>query len=126
MAEQRQKDLINRLADVGEEAFTRVAGSPATSRLIESMGGMRERLDDVQKKVLGLDALERRVAELEQRLDDLDKPKAGTPRSRASAPKSAGGSSRSSASDTSGSGTPRPRSSGSGSSGSGTPKKPSS
>ena len=106
MAEQRQKDLINRLADVGEEAFTRVAGSPATSRLIESVGGMRERLDDVQKKVRGLDALERRVAELEQRLDALDKPKprsTGTTRSRASAPKSTGGSSRSSASGTSGS-----------------------
>ena len=122
MAEQRQKDLINRLADVGEEAFTRVAGSPATSRLIESVGGMRERLDDVQKKVRGLDALERRVAELEQRLDALDKPKprsTGATRSRASAPKSTGGSSRSSASGTSGSGTPRPRSSG-------TSKKPTS
>ncbi len=75
MAQRRQKDILNRLADVGEEAFTRVAGSPATSRLLETVGGMRERLDEVQKKVRGIDALERRVEKLEKRLDDLDKPK---------------------------------------------------
>jgi uncharacterized protein YoxC len=81
---QRQKDLINRLADAGEEAFSRVASSQATSRLVESIGGMRERLDDVQKKVRGIEALEQRVAQLERRLDELDKPKraSGTTRSR--------------------------------------------
>ncbi len=90
MAQRRQKDLINRLADVGEEAFSRVAGSQTTARVVESIGGMRERLDDVQKKVRGLDALERRVATLERRLDELDKPKtrsSGTTRSRAASAK---------------------------------------
>jgi hypothetical protein len=79
MAHRRnQKDLLGRLSDVGEEALSRVAGSPTASRVFDSVGGMRERLDDVQKKLRGLDALERRVAKLEQRVEELAKPKRST------------------------------------------------
>lgn len=86
-----QKDLLTRLSDVGEEALSRVAGSPTTARLIDSVGGMRERLDDVQKKVRGLDALEKRVAMLEKRVEELSKPKrtAAATRSRAATTKRA-------------------------------------
>ena len=86
-----QKDLLTRLSDVGEEALSRVAGSPTTTRLLDSVGGMRERLDDVQKKVRGLDALEKRVAKLEKRVDELSKPKrtAASTRSRAATTKRA-------------------------------------
>jgi uncharacterized protein YoxC len=84
----QQKDLLSRLSDVGEEAISRVAGSQTTTRLIESVGGMRERLDDVQKKVRGLDALEKRVAKLEKRVAELSKPKRATAsRSRTTAKK---------------------------------------
>ena len=88
---EEQKDLLTRLSDVGEEALSRVAGSPATARLLDSVGGMRERLEDVQKKVRGLDALEKRVAKLEKRVDELSKPKrtAAATRSRASTTKRA-------------------------------------
>jgi hypothetical protein len=79
MAHRRnQKDLLGRLSDVGEEALSRVAGSPTASRVFDSVGGMRERLDDVQKKLRGLDALEKRVAKLEQRVEELSKPKRST------------------------------------------------
>jgi hypothetical protein len=79
MAQQdKQKDLLTRLSDVGEEALSRVAGSPTTARVMETVGGMRERLDDVQKKVRGLDALEKRVAKLEKQVDELSKPKRTT------------------------------------------------
>jgi uncharacterized protein YoxC len=71
----QQKDLLTRLSDAGEEALSRVAGSTTTSRVMETVGGMRERLDDVQRKVRGLDALEKRVAKLEKRVDELSKPK---------------------------------------------------
>jgi hypothetical protein len=88
MAQRGQKDLLTRLSDVGEEALSRVAGSQATSRVLESVGGMRERLDDVQRKVRGLDALEKRVAKLEKRVDELSKAKPSTtPRARASTTK---------------------------------------
>jgi hypothetical protein len=75
MADKSQKDLLTRLSDVGEEALSRVANSQTTARLLDSVGGMRERLDDVQKKVRGLDALEQRVAKLEKQVADLSKPK---------------------------------------------------
>jgi uncharacterized protein YoxC len=88
MAKRGQKDLLTRLSDVGEEALSRVAGSQATSRVLEGVGGMRERLDDVQRKVRGLDALEKRVAKLEKRVDELSKAKPSTtPRARASTTK---------------------------------------
>jgi len=89
MAQQnKQKDLLSRLSGVGEEAISRVASSQTTTRLIETVGGMRERLDDVQKKVRGLDALEKRVAKLEKRVAELSKPKrATTSRSRTTAKK---------------------------------------
>ena len=85
----QQKDLLTRLSDVGEEALSRVAGSQATARVLEGVGGMRERLDDVQRKVRGLDALEKRVTKLEKRVDELSKPKraASPSRSRASTTK---------------------------------------
>jgi hypothetical protein len=74
----KQKDLLTRLSDAGEEALQRVAGSQATSRVVETIGGMRDRLDEVQKKVRGLDALEERVTKLEKRVDELAKPKRST------------------------------------------------
>lgn len=93
MAKARQKDILNRLADAGEEAFSRVAGSQTTSRLVEGMTGLRERMDDVQRKVRGLDALERRVAQLEQQVADLQKPKTTRARSASSRSASSGSSS---------------------------------
>jgi hypothetical protein len=76
--ESKQKDLLGRLSDAGEEALSRVAGSQTTARVVDTLGGMRERLDDMQKKVRGLDALEQRVTKLEQRVDELSKPKRAT------------------------------------------------
>jgi uncharacterized protein YoxC len=88
MAQKNQKDFLTRLSDVGEEALSRVAGSQTTTRVLDTVGGMRERLDDVQKKVRGLDALEKRVAKLEKRVEELSKPKRATAsRSRASTTK---------------------------------------
>ena len=92
MANQKQ-DILSRLADKGEGALNRVAGSQTTARVVESVTGLRERMDDVQKKVRGLDELEKRVAELEKQLADLQKakakPKTTRPRSATSAaPKS--------------------------------------
>jgi hypothetical protein len=86
MAERKsQKDLLSRLSDVGEEALSRVAGSPTTSRVLDTVGGMRERVDEIQKKVRGLDALEKRVAKLEKRVDELSKPKPSTSATRSRA-----------------------------------------
>ena len=85
MADQKQ-DILSRLADKGEGALTRVAGSQTTARVVESVTGLRERMDDVQKKVRGLDELEKRVAKLEKQLAELKKPKA-KPKTASSSPR---------------------------------------
>ena len=85
MANEKQ-DILSRLADKGEGALTRVAGSQTTARVVESVTGLRERMDDVQKKVRGLDELEKRVAKLEKQLAELKKPKA-KPKTASSSPR---------------------------------------
>lgn len=82
MAQTRQRDILGKLADAGEEALSRVAGSQATARVLETVNGMRERIDELQKRMLGLDRLEKRVAKLEKTVAELQKPK--TARSRSS------------------------------------------
>jgi uncharacterized protein YoxC len=87
MAQQKgQRDLLTRLSDAGEEALSRVTSSSATTRLLETVSGMRDRLDEMQKKVRGLDALEQRVKKLEQRVDELAKTKRATASTRRRAP----------------------------------------
>lgn len=92
-----KQDIISKLADKGEEAFSRVAGSQTTARVVDSVTGMRERMDEVQKKVRGLDELEQRVAKLEKQLAELQKPK---PKPRTTRPASASSAARKSAATT--------------------------
>jgi hypothetical protein len=69
-----QKDAITRLAEQGEEAFQRISELIGGTRFVEAMNGMRDRVDDMSKRIRSLDPLEKRVAELERRLDALSKP----------------------------------------------------
>jgi phage shock protein A len=78
MAQAKQKDVITRLAEQGEEAFQRIAEVFGGARFVEAMNSMRERVDDLSKKIRSLDPLEKRVAELERRLDALSKPARST------------------------------------------------
>lgn len=63
-----RKDLLTRLADAGEEAIGRLADTPGAERFMGAIGGMRDRMDELQKRVRGIEDLERRVAALEARL----------------------------------------------------------
>jgi uncharacterized protein involved in exopolysaccharide biosynthesis len=85
---QQQKDVIGRLAETGEEALQRLADLPGGARLVEAGNALRDRVDDLTKRVRSLDPLERRVAELERRLDALSK---GKPTGRAPAKRSTAG-----------------------------------
>jgi hypothetical protein len=95
------KDLLSRLADAGEEAIGRLAEAPGAERLTGVANSMRDRIDELQKKVRGIDALEARVADVERRLAAVEgsagRPRASTsagspaPRKPASAPKRAPG-----------------------------------
>ena len=63
---------MDRLADLGEEAIQRIGNAPGGDRVLAAMAGTRDRLDDLQKRVRGLEELDKRVAAMERRLDKLE------------------------------------------------------
>ena len=66
------KDIFSRLADAGEEVIAKVAGLPGTGRALEQAQTALARLDELQKRLLGVEALEKRIAELEMRVAELE------------------------------------------------------
>ena len=83
-----EKDLMTRLADAGEEALQRLAELPGGQRALTAVNDLRARVDDLAKKVRGIDALEARVAKLEKELAALKKAKAPARRSTTRKPAS--------------------------------------
>jgi len=84
-AKTQVKPLVERLADVGEEALQRIADLPGGQRVLGAMNDLRSRVDELSKKVRGLDALERRVEVLEKQVSALkSKPPRRSPATRAS------------------------------------------
>ena len=74
------KDLVTRLADAGEEALQRLSELPGGQKALTAFNDLRSRVDELSKKVRGIDALEARVAKLEKELAALKK--ARTPERR--------------------------------------------
>ena len=90
MAQRGQKDLLHKLADKGEEAISKLADVPAADKVLNAATGMGKRLDDMQKRIRGLESIEKRVAALERRVDKLadttgSKKRRATPAKRTSA-----------------------------------------
>jgi len=81
------RDLLTMLADRGEEAIQKLSDTPGADRLLGVAQSMRERLDEIQKRVRGIDALEARVAELERKVEKLSAPSAKRAPARKRAPK---------------------------------------
>lgn len=67
------KDFISRLADAGEEALHRLTELPGGQKAVAAVNELKERVDDLARKVRGIDALETRVAELEKEVAALKK-----------------------------------------------------
>ncbi len=70
------KDFVTRLTDAGEEALQRIADLPGGQKALTAINELRTRVDDLGKKVRGIDALEERVAKLEKDVSALKKDKA--------------------------------------------------
>jgi hypothetical protein len=68
MAKTQQKDILTRFQDLGTEALHKLADVPGGSKLVEVANETKSRLDEMQKKLRGLDELEKRVARLEKQL----------------------------------------------------------
>jgi hypothetical protein len=90
MARPRQRNLVERLADVGEEAIQRIGSAPGADRVLGTLNNVRDRVDDLQKRMRGLENLEKRLAAAERRLDKLE----GKGKTTTTARKSSSGSTR--------------------------------
>ena len=78
------KDLLGRLADAGEDAINRLGEAPGMDRVLGFANSTRDRLDELTKRVRGIDELEKRVAKLEAELKKQSK----APAKRSTAKKS--------------------------------------
>lgn len=68
-----RNDLFGRLADISEEAMQRLSDAPGGERVVNTLNSMRDRVDELQKRVRGLEDLEKRLAALERRVDKIAK-----------------------------------------------------
>lgn len=60
------EDVIGRLAGKGEQAVQRLAELPGGSRALKAFNDLKVRVDDLSRRMRGVDALEQRVAKLEK------------------------------------------------------------
>jgi phage shock protein A len=79
-----QKDIVSRLAEAGEEALQRLSDLPGGQRAATAFNDLRSRVDELGKKVRGIDALEARVAKLEKEVATLKRGSSGRSTTRKS------------------------------------------
>lgn len=79
MATARRSDLLGRLADLSEEAIQRLTEVPGADRAVGALNALRERTDELQRRVRGLEGMEQRLAALERKVDKLSKSSSATP-----------------------------------------------
>jgi hypothetical protein len=79
MANTQQKDLFTQVRDLGSDALNKLSDVPGGSKLVDFAHDTRNRLEEMQKKVRGIDALEQRVAKLELQVATLEKKPARKP-----------------------------------------------
>jgi hypothetical protein len=71
-----EKDFVTRLAEAGEDALQRISDLPGGQRAVGAFNDLRNRVDDLSRRVRGIDALEVRVAKLEKEVASLKRPSA--------------------------------------------------
>jgi hypothetical protein len=73
MAGTRRNDLLGRLADISEEALQRLSDTPGADKLLGAMNALRDRTDELQRRVRGIETLEQRIEALERKVEKLMK-----------------------------------------------------
>lgn len=73
MAEDKRSDLLGKLAELSEEAIHRLQDAPGGDRVVGTMNAMKDRLDELQRRVRGIDELEARLSSLERKVEKLAK-----------------------------------------------------
>ena len=80
------KTPLDRLASLGEEVLGKAAHNPAASRVLQGAMQLKERVDELTKRVRGLEGMEKRLADVEARLAKLEKPPRKKPAPKAENP----------------------------------------
>jgi hypothetical protein len=78
---EQSDDVIRRLAGRGEETLQKLADLPGGTRALRAFNDLRNRVDDLSKKMRGVEKLEARVDKLEREVAALKRAR------KASAPK---------------------------------------
>jgi uncharacterized protein (DUF3084 family) len=65
------RDMIARLAERGEQTIARLADLPGGHKALQAVNDLRARVDELGKKVRGIDVLEQRVETLETEIAAL-------------------------------------------------------
>ena len=87
MAAEKRNDLLGRLSDLSDEALHRLQEAPGGDRVVGAVNSIRDRVDELQKRVSGIDELERRLGALERKVDKLAKGSGAAPARREKTPK---------------------------------------
>jgi hypothetical protein len=72
MAEPRNS--LSSLSSFSEDLFGKASKNPAATKFLQGANQLRERMDDLSRRLRGLDTLEQRVIDLEARVAKLEKP----------------------------------------------------
>jgi uncharacterized small protein (DUF1192 family) len=79
---QTDKDTLERLAGKGEATLQRLAELPGGTKALKAFNDLRVGVDDLTKKVRGIDKLEARVAKLEKELTAMKRAQKPKPAAR--------------------------------------------
>jgi TolA-binding protein len=66
------KTAFDRLASLGEEVIGKASQNPNVHRLMQGAVQLKDRVDDLSKRVRGLEGMEKRLADVEKRLARLE------------------------------------------------------
>jgi phage I-like protein len=66
-----RKDLLTKLADAGEDALSRLTEAPGIDKMTAFASSTKDRLDELTKRVRGIEQLEARLAKLEKQVAAL-------------------------------------------------------
>ena len=80
------RNPIAQLASLGEEVLDKASQNPTTARVVNAAVQLKERVDDLAKRVRGLEALEQRLAQLEVRVGQLEGAPAKKPAAKKTPP----------------------------------------
>ncbi len=66
------KSTLDRLTSLGEEVLEKAQQNPTAHRVLQGAMQLKDRVDDLSKRVRGLEAMEKRIAQFEKRLGKLE------------------------------------------------------